>query len=539
MSDRIDDIMKNYNDGIKKIDDKYEVKKARVLKKKDKKEIEQKIEYEKEFIKKLEGESETENKDLIERSKERLANAIKEKQVIDEENKKIDERNEKAQLNREEKLKSMNERKNSIVTLDSGREVTQKEKDKIDKTSLKDKAIRELTQESKSISDQLLSKKAELESKREEWNNFKYEFEKDENGNSTGKAINEDVIKKIHEDFDNIQKEMTQLNEMQEKCQKYLYELKEKTVEQEKMEQAWKDFKKDQQENKQTVKKLKIEQEQQKEAPQTKESQSQADFREISSQNDVPEIDLSLEDQIQIILAVSQNKIKIAPKGENVVYKSRFYRVEAKNKKQLKKKYNVDKIFELNKKDKKNIDWALVSILEKIDKNLVKNYFSIIKGSSFNSIDENSLEELNKRVSIEYQFNEDEGILNNLKEKRIARKAKELGIASLTGINEKSLFNKIKDKFTSKNLLTEKEKPKALNSGRRISKSEQKREEQKRRALDEIAQDRKSNVNIRGRKLGDFDKYKVENLNGEIEKEAQSEINRQPQETIEEEQEIK
>ena len=71
MSDRIDDIMKNYNDGIKKIDDKYEVKKARVLKKKDTKEVEQKIEYEKEFIQKLEGESKTENKDLIERSKER------------------------------------------------------------------------------------------------------------------------------------------------------------------------------------------------------------------------------------------------------------------------------------------------------------------------------------------------------------------------------------------------------------------------------------------------------------------------------------
>ncbi len=245
MSDRIDDIMKNYNDGIKKIDDKYEVKKARVLKKKDTKEIEQKIEYEKEFIKKLEWESETANKDLIEKSKERLANAIKEKQALDEENKKIDERNEKAQLNREEKLKSMNELKNSMVTLDSGREVTQKEKDKIDKTSLKDKAIRELTQESKSISDQLLSKKAELESKREEWNNFKYEFEKDENGNSTGKVTNEDVIKKIHEDFDNIKKEMTQLNEMQEKCQKYLDQLKEKTVEQEKMENAWKYFKKE------------------------------------------------------------------------------------------------------------------------------------------------------------------------------------------------------------------------------------------------------------------------------------------------------
>ena len=43
-------------------------------------------------------------------------------------------------------------------------------------------------------------------------------------------------------------------------------------------------------------------------------------------------------------------------------------------------------------------------------------------------------------IDIEYKFDKDVGILTNWKKKRIARNAKKLGIASLDGISEKSIF---------------------------------------------------------------------------------------------------
>lgn len=218
MKNKVEQIMEDYRKGIRKIDEQYEVKEVKKI---STKELDEKIEYEKTFIEKLETQGRDENVEIINRAKKRLEDALKEKEQKEEA---YENENNK----REEKLNNVTKLKNSKVILPSGREVTQAEKDEMDKNDLKDKAVRELTQESNKISEELIKKNKELEAKREEWNNFKYEFEKDENGNSTGKSINDAVIIKIHKEYDDIKKEMIELNKMQENCNKYLEEFRQK-----------------------------------------------------------------------------------------------------------------------------------------------------------------------------------------------------------------------------------------------------------------------------------------------------------------------
>lgn len=146
---KVEEIMENYKKELEKIDKKYEVK---TLNKPDTTEIEEKIKYEKEFIAKLEFEGKETNAEMIERAKQRLKEAIDKKLEID-----MNYENEK--LKREEKLLENNKLKNSKVILESGREVKMSEKDELDKADLKNKAIRELTSESKNISQKLLTKK--------------------------------------------------------------------------------------------------------------------------------------------------------------------------------------------------------------------------------------------------------------------------------------------------------------------------------------------------------------------------------------------
>ena len=235
MENKVEEIMKNYKKEMKKIDNKYEVKE---VKKPDFKEVDEKIEYEKSFIEKLEFEGKEVNAELIDRAKARLEVALKEK----EEKEAAYEKNVNK---REEKLSNIANLKNSKVILPSGREVTQTEKDEMDKNDLKNKAIRELTQENKRISEELVNKKVALEDKRKEWNDFKYEFEKDENGNLKEEPINRDVVEKIHQEFDDIKKEIEELNKMQEDCNKYLEELK--SIDKAKMEkfsQVWNEYNK-------------------------------------------------------------------------------------------------------------------------------------------------------------------------------------------------------------------------------------------------------------------------------------------------------
>lgn len=226
---KVEEIMENYKKELEKIDKKYEVE---TLNKPDTTEIEEKIKYEKEFIAKLEFEGKEINSEMIERAKQRLKEAIDKKLEID-----MNYENEK--LKREEKLLENNKLKNSKVILESGREVKMSEKDELDKADLKNKAIRELTSESKNISQKLLTKKIELENKRKEWQEFKYEFEKDENGKTIPAPTNKDEVEKIHAEYDSIKKEMVELNKMQEQCEQYLFELKSPTKENKEFMENW------------------------------------------------------------------------------------------------------------------------------------------------------------------------------------------------------------------------------------------------------------------------------------------------------------
>ena len=74
--------------------------------------------------------------------------------------------------------------------------------------------------------------------------NFRYEFEKDAEGKSTGKVLNEKELDGIIATIHNLKKDMTELNGMQAECQKYLEEFKQK--DQEKMDEvakAWNNVK--------------------------------------------------------------------------------------------------------------------------------------------------------------------------------------------------------------------------------------------------------------------------------------------------------
>ncbi len=233
--------------------------------------------------------------------------------------------------------------------------------------------------------------------------------------------------------------------------------------------------------------------------------------------------------QNKIILNIDKNEININEKEKA------FYKKESQNKKDIMERYGVNAYF-INDNKKKNIDYALVSILEKIGERqndnqgtLVKAYLNIIKGGN---IWEHNLEEsmkiLRDSVDIEYKFDKDTGIFANWKEKRIARNAKKLGIASLDGISEKNVFDKIKEKVSKIKdikLLNSKKDTKALTSGKNKT-----AQEQKEIAIRYINEDREL--------TGLRDKVKVDNKDNRIEhnalnKEKQTNKENQASEEIE------
>jgi hypothetical protein len=203
-----------------------------------------------------------------------------------------------------------------------------------------------------------------------------------------------------------------------------------------------------------------------------------------------------------ILLDISNNKIKLNEKEF-------FYKRETKNKEALDEKYGIG---EYTGKAKKNVDYALISTLEKIDESLVDEYLKIIRnGNVENDNIKESVEKLNSAVDIEYKFDKENGIFANWKEKRIARNAKKLGIASLDGISEKSVWEMIKEGFSKiKNakLLKGKEETKALESGERNTK-----QDAKDKTIALIQKDREE--------LGLRDRVKVANEDNRIEKNAQ------------------
>ena len=118
-----------------------------------------------------------------------------------------------------------------------------------------------------------------------------------------------------------------------------------------------------------------------------------------------------------------------------------------------------------------------------------------------------------------------DGKLLNGKEKRIARYAKKMGIASLEGISEKRIFEKIMDKLgrnKGRRLLKSKDKTKALGSGSIA-------QENKKKTIDLINQDREQQ--------GIRSAIKVDNKDNKIEKAAQEQIGKEVQDIMEHEQE--
>jgi len=213
---KVEQIMEDYRNAIKTIDSQYKnIEENNNEYETSVKELDEKIAYEKNFIEKLKDGKHEEDLKLINRAKERLEKALTEKQDI-----------EKNYAEEKKKTNNIEEIKKSKVVLPSGREVTRAEKDEIDKNHLKDEARRALTQESKRISKELEEKNKKLLANRAARAEFKYEYEKDKDGKSTGKIINADVLVQNHKDFEKITEEMAELSKEQESCTKYLEEFR-------------------------------------------------------------------------------------------------------------------------------------------------------------------------------------------------------------------------------------------------------------------------------------------------------------------------
>lgn len=172
----------------------------------------------------------------------------------------------------------------------------------------------------------------------------------------------------------------------------------------------------------------------------------------------------------KIVLDVDQNKIKINDNNDL------FYKISAKNRGELAKFYSIKSYFITNKKQKKNIDYSLVDILQKIDdkeNSLVESYLNVLMGGGLAGRNlEESVQKLKESVDIEYKFDGEMGHLTNFRTKKIARNANKLGIATLDGINENGLWDIIKTKFSKlKNtkFFKVKEEQIALNSGEKTN----------------------------------------------------------------------
>ena len=384
MKNNVKEIMKEYKEGIEKIDNAYKVEKVEKI---DLSEINKKIEYEKHFIEVLESEAKEENKVLIERAKERLEEASKEKEEKEKQNAEIDEKNEK---NKSDKA----ELKNEKIVLSSGREVTRAEKDKIEKNHLKDTAIRKLTQESKNISEEITKKDKELKENVDKKMNFRYEFEKDAEGKSTGNVLNEKELDEIIATINNLKKDMTELNGMQVECQKYLEEFKQK--DQERMGEvakAWNNVKTEEKEAKNVETKQVSEQQpnsqSQTSSEQLREGNSQPNNNDINgleenilrqtqleeqegkngnSQNEQPEVDTEKETE--------KPRIVIARKV-TITNKQNFFGVGKIGK--IFKKDNEDKIANLKTIFTKGKEETLNDIAENVDPAIIEGVIELRK----------------------------------------------------------------------------------------------------------------------------------------------------------------
>ena len=161
-----------------------------------------------------------------------------------------------------------------------------------------------------------------------------------------------------------------------------------------------------------------------------------------------------------ILLHEYYNNITINGKRVDAL---KAYRKEGKNLK-ADNDLAIGSMFVADKKMLKYIDYGLLKALDSQDRNLALEYLNVIRGGGTKSASE-SAEILKNAVDIKYKFNNDLGTYFSLRKKSVARKAVELGIAEIDGINDKSIMKRMTEFFSKvKNtkLLGAKDKPKAL-----------------------------------------------------------------------------
>ena len=184
-----------------------------------------------------------------------------------------------------------------------------------------------------------------------------------------------------------------------------------------------------------------------------------------------------------ILLHEYYNNITINGKRVDAL---KAYRKEGKSLKED-NELAIGSLFSADKKMLKYIDYGLLKALDSQDRNLALEYLNVVRGGGIKSASE-SAEILRNAVDIKYKFNNGLGTFLSFRKKRTARKAVELGIAEIEGINDKSIVQRINEmlsKVKNTKLFNIKEKPKALQA-----KIEEKVEEN---GLGELKVDNKDN----------------------------------------------
>ena len=154
----------------------------------------------------------------------------------------------------------------------------------------------------------------------------------------------------------------------------------------------------------------------------------------------------------------------------------------------------IGSLFAGNKKMVKYIDYGLLKALDDKDRNLALEYLNVIRGGGVKSSSE-SAEILKNAIDIKYKFNNDLNTFFSFRKKKIARKAVELGIAGIEGINDKSLAKRIIERMSkAKNikLFGTKEKVKEIASGDEKTIAQQDKE----KTIEKIKEDRANGSRI-------------------------------------------
>ncbi len=155
----------------------------------------------------------------------------------------------------------------------------------------------------------------------------------------------------------------------------------------------------------------------------------------------------------------------------------------------------IGSLFAGDKKMVKYIDYGLLKALDDKDRNLALEYLNVIRGGVVVKSSSESAEILKNAIDIKYKFNNDLNTFFSFRKKKIARKAVELGIAEIEGINDKSLAKRIIERMSkAKNikLFGTKEKVKEIASGDEKTIAQQDKE----KTIEKIKEDRANGSRI-------------------------------------------